>query len=362
MRNDFYLKDVIRTKYKLDFGIAEMDFEFPIRKYMENINKLGYGNPDSQQYSESIKRWFYIQYGQIIDDRYFVYTHSIKYAIKKIIDSCNKVNILNFIPCYNGYNDILNLYRVFDYNYLNLFEECFKEHLETFIIKNKINCIIISNPHNPTGKIIGKEKLEEIVDICSKHNIYLVVDEAYGDIVQNEFFSAVNIEYDNCIVVKTIGKTFNISGVGGAYLIAYNKKICDEIVHEIKSDGLMSPNIFSYYLTECLYSMEGKFWLDDINDIILKNKQYFKQELDSKFRNKLNYELTYGSYLAWVNYDALGISEELFEKILKENKIKVVFSSKYKLFEKYFRVNLACKIEKIDKFIFELEKIINNIS
>lgn len=360
MNKDFFLKDIIRVKYKLDFGIAEMEFLFPLKKCMMNINKLGYGNPNSIEYSESIKRWFYIQYGKFINNVYFLYTHSIKYAIRKLIDNYDDINILNFIPCYNGYSDVFtNLQNIFEYNYFCLFEKDFEANFECFLIQNKIDCIVISNPHNPTGRILDRESLEKLASLCSKYNIYMVVDEAYGDIVQKKFFSAIHIDYDKCIVLKTIGKSFNVSGVGGAYLVTSNKEIYDRVAAKIKSDGLISPNIFAYYLTKYLYSSEGKLWLEQINDRILRNKLYFKRELDKKFKNKLNYEITYGAYFAWVNYEDLRISEESFEKILKESGVKVIFASHYKSSDKFFRVNLACGIEKIDELIFSLEKIIN---
>ncbi|HSQ88607.1 aminotransferase class I/II-fold pyridoxal phosphate-dependent enzyme, partial [Romboutsia sp.] len=53
-------------------------------------------------------------------------------------------------------------------------------------ITPKTKIIIINNPSNPTGSVYTKEELSEIVDICSKHNIYILSDEIYEKICFND--------------------------------------------------------------------------------------------------------------------------------------------------------------------------------
>lgn len=45
--------------------------------------------------------------------------------------------------------------------------------------------ILVINPDNPTGYVYSKEKLEGIVNIAKKHNLFIVADEIYHNMIYN---------------------------------------------------------------------------------------------------------------------------------------------------------------------------------
>lgn len=44
------------------------------------------------------------------------------------------------------------------------------------------SAFILNNPHNPTGAVIPDEDVAAIVEICARHGVHLIADEAYEDI------------------------------------------------------------------------------------------------------------------------------------------------------------------------------------
>ena len=50
----------------------------------------------------------------------------------------------------------------------------------------KLKCIVVINPGNPTGQVLSKENIEEIIDICYKNQILIVADEVYQNNVYKE--------------------------------------------------------------------------------------------------------------------------------------------------------------------------------
>jgi len=42
-----------------------------------------------------------------------------------------------------------------------------------------IRCIVVINPGNPTGQVLSKGNIEEIIDICYKNDILIMADEVY---------------------------------------------------------------------------------------------------------------------------------------------------------------------------------------
>lgn len=55
-----------------------------------------------------------------------------------------------------------------------------------------VNSFVLINPGNPTGQVLGREAIRDIVKFCSKHNLVLLADEVYQENVYDddaEFYS-----------------------------------------------------------------------------------------------------------------------------------------------------------------------------
>jgi alanine-synthesizing transaminase len=52
--------------------------------------------------------------------------------------------------------------------------------------KNRIKYMMVTNPHNPTGKVFERKELKELVQVASDNDILLISDEIYDEIVYNE--------------------------------------------------------------------------------------------------------------------------------------------------------------------------------
>lgn len=42
-----------------------------------------------------------------------------------------------------------------------------------------IRCIVVINPGNPTGQVLSRSNIEEIIEICHKNSILIIADEVY---------------------------------------------------------------------------------------------------------------------------------------------------------------------------------------
>lgn len=63
---------------------------------------------------------------------------------------------------------------------------------------NGINVVgfVLINPGNPTGQVLSKKAVQEVVQFCSKHNLVLLSDEVYQENVYEEtavFYSAKRV-------------------------------------------------------------------------------------------------------------------------------------------------------------------------
>ena len=61
-------------------------------------------------------------------------------------------------------------------------------------VNEKTRVIFLANPNNPTGYLYSRKEMEELKNICLKHNLYLFSDEAYREFCYDgEYISAMAV-------------------------------------------------------------------------------------------------------------------------------------------------------------------------
>jgi histidinol dehydrogenase len=75
---------------------------------------------------------------------------------------------------------------------------------------NGCKVLILCNPNNPTGKLITRKAMLEII---SNFRGVVVVDEAYIDFCPSESVHDLILEYPNLIVTQTLSKSFGMAGL-----------------------------------------------------------------------------------------------------------------------------------------------------
>lgn len=104
------------------------------------------------------------------------------------------------------------------------------EKLINEVSKNRSKILIFSNPCNPTGQIVSKEKITKIVQ--SLPETLIVVDEAYMEFSGKDESLIQEISgYENAVVLKTLSKAFGSAAlrlgfcIGSTEIISALKKV-----------------------------------------------------------------------------------------------------------------------------------------
>lgn len=99
------------------------------------------------------------------------------------------------------------------------------------LIGPKTKAIIICNPNNPTGYLYARKEMEDLKDLCLKHDLYLFSDEAYREFCYdgNEFISPMHLDgLDNHVVVfDTVSKRYSACGARLGCLVTKNTEILE---------------------------------------------------------------------------------------------------------------------------------------
>jgi aspartate aminotransferase len=98
------------------------------------------------------------------------------------------------------------------------------------VITAKTKAIIVCNPNNPTGYLYSRKEMEELKNICIKHNLYLFSDEAYREFCYDgDYVSAMHLPglEQHVVLMDTISKRYSACGARLGALVTKNKEVYD---------------------------------------------------------------------------------------------------------------------------------------
>jgi aspartate/methionine/tyrosine aminotransferase len=96
------------------------------------------------------------------------------------------------------------------------------EALERLAAQPGAKVLLINSPGNPTGAVWRRETVERVVEIAREHDLYLLSDEVYEEIVfEGEHVSPAIFDRDGRVLtVSAVSKTYAMTGWRIGYLAA----------------------------------------------------------------------------------------------------------------------------------------------
>jgi len=112
------------------------------------------------------------------------------------------------------------------------------------LITPRTKLIVVNSPCNPTGALFPRKLLEQLVDIAVKHNLYLLSDECYDQVIlDGEHVSPASFCDDGRVISAfTFSKTYAMTGWRVGYVVA-NAELSDSITKVLESNSSCLPTI-----------------------------------------------------------------------------------------------------------------------
>ena len=354
--------------------VADMDFQAApaIRKAVEDRAKhgiFGYAKvPDS--YYNAITSWFKRRHNWAIEKEWIVYTTgvipAISAAIKALAMPGEKVLIQT--PVYNCFfSSIRNQGCEVQESPLKRKGDTYVADWDDFERKcadEKTTVFLLCNPHNPAGRVWTKEELTRMWEICKQHNVAVISDEIHCELVMpgNEFtpFATVSEDCrDNCIVLNSPTKNFNIAGLQIANIVCANRQWRRRVERVINIFEVCDVNPFGIDALEAAYN-ESEDWMDELNRYLFDNYQFLKSTIEKELPGYEVLKLE-GTYLVWMSIKPSGLTSEQFtEKLVKEGKVLINSGTMYgeKTGEGYVRINIACPRKTLEEGLKRIIRVL----
>ncbi len=237
------------------------------------------------------------------------------------------------------------------------------EDMEQKIIDNKIKLAVICNPHNPSGRVWKKEELLKAMEVFEKHNVWVVSDEIWSDIVlygnvQVPTQSVNEYAHEHTVALYAPSKTFNLAGLVGAYHIIYNKWLRDRIDKESSLSHYNSINLLSMYGLMGAYEPEGYQWLNELREVIGGNVDYAVDFIRNNFPgvSVIKPEGTYMLFIDCTEY-CQKHNMELKDLLHKGWKYGVYWQDGQPFHGEYsIRINLALPLSRVKEAFKRLKE------
>jgi cystathionine beta-lyase len=184
--------------------------------------------------------------------------------------------------------------------------------------------MILCNPYNPIGRAFSAEELAELSLVVARNGARVVSDEIHGPITygrQHIPYASVTDEAANHSVTVVSGsKAWNLPGLKCAQIILTNtpdeqtwRQISALRTHGASTIGI-AANVAGY--------SAGAQWLDATLSYLDQNRRALARLLVEHLPG-VRYQIPEATYLAWLDFRALGLPVEPAEYLLEHARVAV---------------------------------------
>ncbi len=231
-------------------------------------------------------------------------------------------------------------------------------------ITSKTVAICLISPNNPTGVVFNEKSLKELVDIANQHNLYIICDEIYDQIIFDEKFVGIGkVAGDSpVIVLNGFSKVHLMSGWRIGYIVFNNSSKLDALRENLPKLARVRIATSLPVQHAALESLRGP--QDYISDFVSEIKKH--RDLVVKRLNEmpgLSCPNPKGSFYAFpkIEDDRFGTDKEFVTKLLESKGVLTVHGSGFG--EQYgsghFRLVYLPNLEILDSAMNKIEEFVS---
>ena len=363
----------------IPLSVADMELKNPpeiikgLQEYLEDAI-LGYSTA-TESYLDAVTNWTKRRYNWETKSEWLINTPGVVNAFFQAVKAFTQPGdgVIIMTPVYYPF------YMAVEKNERNIvknplilnkegkYEIDFNDLKEKAKVSNN-KLLILSNPHNPVGRVWTEEELRKVGEICLENNVLVVSDEIHCDLIMPGYrhttFANICEEFaDNTITCISPSKTFNIAGMQSSNIFIKNEKLREKYLEELlKTAQFNSLNILGFKATEIAYTQCDE-WLSQLIELIDTNRKMLTEFIETNIPQikVINME---GTYLQWIDCRNLGIDYKELERInIFEAEL---FTDEGYIFGEegigFERLNLACPtkvlMDALERFKDTLDKYI----
>jgi cystathionine beta-lyase len=223
--------------------------------------------------------------------------------------------------------------------------------------------LLLSNPHNPLGKVFERDELLAIGEACVRRDALIISDEIHADLLfdgrQHTPIASLSPEIAaRTVTLMSASKAWNIAGLKTAFAVVQNAELRQRF--NAGRLGLVdSVNALGLEATEVAYR-EGGPWLAQVVAYLKDNRDYLAEAINTRFPG-ITMHLPQSTYLAWLDCSGLGLKNP--QQFFLEH-AKVALSDGLEFGDdcgQFVRLNFGCPRSMLKEGLARMERSLRDI-
>ncbi len=223
-------------------------------------------------------------------------------------------------------------------------------------VDKNTKAIMFTNPNNPTGSVMTREEMDELVEIAKSVGAWIVCDEMYRGL-DEEYMPSFADLYDKAIVTASSSKIYSMAGTRVGWIVCHDPEMRKELFNWRSYDSICGGAFDEWLFAIALEHVDKIF--ERSRNIVESNKKIIDKWLAGNTKYLRQYADAHGTtYLIHYNFDVPA--EKFCDDLLDKKGVLVCHGDCFYI-PHSFRMTLshADELEEglrlIDEYMAELE-------
>ncbi|MEV5176564.1 aminotransferase class I/II-fold pyridoxal phosphate-dependent enzyme [Streptomyces flaveolus] len=226
--------------------------------------------------------------------------------------------------------------------------------LDTAVKRSGCKALVLVNPHNPTGRVLTRDELDEIAAVARRHDLLVISDEIHAELTYAPhrhipFASLSDDAARRTVTLTSATKAFNLAAIrcavthyGPDRLLALRDAQPPDLYGTVSPLGVVAT----------LAAWEhGDAWQRDLLTVLDRNRRRVHEVLRDRLP-QVRHHLPEATYLAWLDTRPLGLAEPPVEKVLRDGRVLLDGGSPFgPEADEFLRVNFATSQQVLDEIL-----------
>lgn len=221
--------------------------------------------------------------------------------------------------------------------------------------------LILTNPHNPTGRVLTRPELEAIAELCAEHEVQVFADEIHAPLVLPGAVHTPWLEVSDAarscgVALTSASKAFNLAGLKAALLVTASDRMRRMVAR--LPDLTDQAGLLGVLAAEAAFA-EGDDWLDAVLAQLHANRSLLGERLAAEVP-AIRWQPPNATYLAWLDCRALGLGDDPAGTFLEGGRVALSPGLKYgREGAGFARLNFGTSLELVGEAVLRLKRALH---
>jgi cystathionine beta-lyase len=213
---------------------------------------------------------------------------------------------------------------------------------------------LLCNPHNPLGLVHSEDDLRAVAELAERYDVAVVSDEIHAPLTHSDatftpFLAVSDAARRHGIAAHSASKAWNLAGLKCALMVTAHDAMTARTA-TLPIEVEVRTSLFGRIASTAAFE-QGEDWLAGMLASIEDNRASLRRLLAERLPGVVCPE-PHASYLAWLDFRALGWGDDPSAHILEAAKVALIPGPDFGTQGRGFaRLNFACSPEVLAEAI-----------